>query len=169
MKIAYSPFDDQDHVDAIYQNICRFHRGVFSSLLEQFDLTIRVHGRGGGQPLRTVRYDQQLYVFGHGGEASDEIECMDGSTLSLDDLAARLFLDGLSISQKVVKLFACEGGKGGDTSMAAKLKRAMVDIGFTNVTVYGYTESLAIGTRGAAQQKYSTDTGARAKSVRVKF
>jgi len=169
MKIAYSPFDEQDHVAAIYQNICRFHRGVFSSLLEKFDLSIRVHGRGGSQPLRTVRYDQQLYVFGHGGEGEDEIECMDGSKLSLQDLAGQLFLDGLSVSQKAVKLFACEGGKGGSSSMAAKLKQHMVNIGFTSVTVYGYTESLAIGTKGAAEQKYSTDTGKRAKSVRVKF
>ena len=169
MKIAYCPFDDDETVDAIFDNIRSFHRGLFSSFLEQFDLRIRVHRGGAGPVLRDVRYDQQLYVFGHGEEGADDIEAMDGSTLTLDALAEQIFSDGLSISQKVIKLFSCEGGRGGNSSMAAKLKLALRQWGFTNITVYGYTESLAIGTQGPIQQKYSIDTGARAKSVRVKF
>lgn len=171
MKIAYCPFDDDATVAAIYDNIKGFHRtGVLSHFLEKFDLRVRVHRNNQGrfQPLRDVRFDQQLYVFGHGNEGAEDIMAMDGSTLTLWELAARLLLDGLSISHKKLKLFSCLGGKGGADSMAAKLKSYMVKLGFTNITVYGYTESLMIGTQGAIGEKYG-ESGTRAKKLRIAF
>lgn len=173
MKIAYCPFDDQGTVDAIYRNIRLFHRGIFSTFLEKYDLNIRVHGRiqpgAGLQVLRNVKFDEQIYVFGHGAEGSDTITAMDGSSLTLAQLAEQLFMDGMSMSQQKLKLFSCEGGRGGNDSMAAKLKVCLQQWGYRDIAVYGYTESLAIGTQGALQQKFGTDTGARAKSVRVRF
>ena len=121
------------------------------------------------QVLRNVGFDQQIYVFGHGAEGSDTITAMDGSSLTLAELARQLFLDGMSISQQKLKLFSCEGGRGGNNSMAAKLKMHLQGLGYSEITVYGYTESLAIGTQGDIQQKYSSDTGARAKSIRVRY
>jgi len=169
MKVAYCPFDDDTTVNAIFENIRYFHRGLFSSFLEQFDLRIRVHRNGApGQVLRDVRYDQQIYVFGHGSEGSDDIVAMDGTRLTITELAQQIFLDGMSVGQRELKLFSCEGGRGGNNSMAAKLKLYLRGLGYTNITVYGYTESLAIGTQGALQQKFA-DTGARAKSVRVAY
>ncbi len=173
MKIAYCPFDDQGTVDAIYDNIRLFHRGIFSSFLEKYDLNVRVHGRmqqnAGMQVLRNVKHDRQIYVFGHGNEGSDTITAMDGSSLTLAELARQLFMDGMSVSQQKLKLFSCEGGRGGNNSMAAKLKMHLRRWGYRDIAVYGYTESLAIGTNGPLQQKFGTDTGARAKSVRVRF
>jgi hypothetical protein len=169
MKIAYCPFNDDDTVNAIIANIRNFHRGLFSSFLEKYDLRVRVHRGDGRQVLRDVKFDQQVYIFGHGAEGSDEIEAMDGSTLTLAELAEQLFMDGLSMSQKAIKLFSCEGGRGGNNSMAAKLKLHLQQWGYRDIAVYGYTESLAIGTQGVVGQKYSSDTGKRAKSVRVKF
>ena len=170
MKIAYCPFEDQDTVDAIYDNIRLFHRGsIFSVFLEKYDLNIRIHRADGRQVLKDVKPQQQIYVFGHGSEGDDEITAMDGSSLTLAELAEQLFMDGMSISQEKLKLFSCEGGRGGSNSMAAKLKTHLQKWGYNNIAVYGYTESLAIGTKGPVQQKFSADTGARAKSVRVKF
>lgn len=81
----------------------------------------------------------------------------------------RLLMDGLSLSHKKLKLFSCESGIGEGHSMAAQLKRAMLRLGFSAITVYGYHDSLTVSARKGLFNSKQGAGGRRAKSIRHKF
>jgi len=165
MKYAYVPFNESGLISYVQRSVNTFHK---NTPLEKFDKTILVHGGSTPSPLRKVSHNKQLYVFGHGSPRSDVIGDNLGNTISLDELARRLFLDGLSFSQKKLKLNACNGGTGGGESMAAKLKVALRGLGYATIEVYGYTESLMVDSTGTGGSKVGS-SGTRAKDIRVKF
>jgi len=164
-KVAYCPFNDTDTVNLIAFNISKFHRGnIFTS---GFDKRVRKHD-GRTAVLNDTSAKQQIYVFGHGSPRSDTIQDCSGNNISIDELAYRLLYDGMKASTRHLKLHSCSGGVGGGQSMAAKLKIALVGIGYMGITVYGYTEDLSTSTSGLFGFK-RTVSGRRAKNARVSF
>lgn len=164
MKIAYSPFADPDLLELIGNVVHEFHAWT---PLEKFDKRIRTYD-GTTQPLKDVKYNQQLYVFGHGGPRETIIEDCLGNSVTIKELAARIAGDGLSISHEKIKLYSCSGGVGGGGSMAAQLKNALRLHGYTKLSVYGFTESMTDRASGVLNFKRG-ESGARAKNIRVKF
>jgi hypothetical protein len=173
MKIAYLPFGNDDELLNMTRNVVRsFHRGALSLFQEQFHQTILVSD-GVSKVLKKVRTGQQLYVFCHGDTGADAIFDSNGGQMSVDDLAWQLDADGLSTGHRVIKLWACRGGAG-PNSTAAQFKQALRNQGFNNVTVYGYTQDLWSDTKGvlASKQAGNSDDFAdavRAKNVRVRY
>ena len=164
-KVAYCPFNDVETANLALFNINKFHRGhIFSS---GFDKRVRMHN-GKTAVLKDVSYKQQIYVFGHGAPKSDTIEDCSGNSITIEELAYRLLYDGMNPMTRHLKLHSCSGGVGGGQSMAAKLKIALVGIGYMGITVYGYTEDLSTSTSGLFGFK-RTVSGRRAKNARVQF
>jgi hypothetical protein len=165
MKYAYMPFNDPGLLGYVQRTTRDFHK---NTPLEKFSKQVLVHD-GTTQPLRQVSAKKQLYVFGHGSTRSTKISDNSHNSLSIDDLAMRLLMDGLSLSHKKLKLFSCEGGIGEGHSMAAQLKRAMVKLGFSAITVYGYHDSLTVSARHGLFNSKQGAGGRRAKDIRHKF
>jgi hypothetical protein len=165
MKIAYCPFQDEKTERLIERNISKFHAWT---PFEKFDKNVRCHDGGATKVLADVKYSQQLYVFGHGRVKGGTISDCSKNRMTIKDLADQIFQDGLSISHEKVKLHSCWGGVGDEESNAAKLKEAMLALGYTKLTVYGYTEALKTSTSGVFGYKRGK-SGARAKDIRVAF
>lgn len=170
MKYAYCPFNDAATVEAIRLNIRDFHKSsTFDRIFrEQFDMTVRKWTPSNPNVLGDIWRMSQVYVFGHGAPQADSMGAMDGTEISIVELANRLATSGLSTSHRKIKLFSCNGGNGGDDSMAAKLWTELHDRhGFKQLSVYGYTDALVIGVDNTGHKLGAG--GGRAKSLRVKF
>ena len=170
MKYAYCPFDDDQTVDAIRINIQDFHKHTrFDRMFrEQFDMNIRKWTAGNPRVMGDIWRMSQVYVFGHGMPRADSIGAMDGTEISITELANRIAASGLSKHHRKIKLFSCNGGTGGLDSMAAKLWIELYNNhDFKEIKVYGYTESMVIGVDDTGHK--IGDSGTRAKNLRVKF
>jgi len=159
-KIAYVPFTDGGLAGYVEITVGRFNQG---RIFDRFSKPVKQYPSS----LASVSSRTQLYVYGHGGGRSDDIQDNNGNSLTLDELASRIKAAGLATNHKVIKLFACSGGCGGGQSMAAKFHRALRGKGYAKVVVYGYGEDLSVDS-GVSGRKTGV-SGARAKSIRSKF
>ena len=98
--------------------------------------------------LKWVTRVNQLYVVGHGATGADGIFDNTGNMISVADLAQRLVDEGVSKSHQVIKLWACEGGAGGQASTANKFLGELRKLGFEKVVVLGYLPSITNSWKG---------------------
>ncbi len=171
LKIAYCPFPNDDKLIRAASRVVASHNS--KHLLDQFKTRVLVPGN---RALKHVGTFQQLYIIAHGSSGASGIYDDGGAALSVQDLAAQLSDQGLTKSIHKVKLFVCQGGASGSNSTAKQLKDEMRSVGFTKVSVYGYTLFLAQGALTDDGHKLAASTPSRsadlitgAKSVRVKF
>lgn len=168
LKVGYLPFPADQQLIDMTERVIVGHNA--SHRMDQFNAKLH---KPGTKALQGVLRIQQLYVFAHGTTGGDAVLDSTGGSMTLTDLAQQLRDQKLTTSIHKIKLWACEGGKGADTSMAKQFKDALVTAGFTNVTVYGYTKLLASGLEDGHKfggDTYNWDTGEYAgKSVASKM
>lgn len=170
LKVGYVPFPFAPQLRRLAENVVAAHNGA-----HRWDRFAPKLIASAPSSLTQVSRYQQLYVFAFGNAADLALFAGDDEWIEATDLARQLREEGLTQSIRIVKLWASNSGAGGAASAAAQLKRAMIEGGFSHVSVYGYVKAVSDFTRNGHKVAADLDAHGRpinsfvAKSVRIRF